>query len=94
MLVSVPPEGYAGCCEAIAGMDLRADLPSIAAATLVVAGGNDFATPPSHGEAIAAAVPQARFVVLPQPAHLAAVEEPDAVAGLLLDHFKEASGDS
>jgi 3-oxoadipate enol-lactonase len=94
MLVSVPPEGYAGCCEAIAGMDLRADLPSIAAETLVVAGGNDFATPPSHGKTIAAALPQARFVVLPQPAHLAAVEQPDAVAGLLLDHFKEASGDS
>jgi 3-oxoadipate enol-lactonase len=90
MLVGVPPEGYAGCCEAIASMDLRADLPSIAAETLVLAGGNDFATPPSHGAAIASAVPRARFVVLPQPAHLAAVEEPDAVAGLLLNHFEEA----
>jgi 3-oxoadipate enol-lactonase len=25
MLLSVPPEGYAGCCEAIAAMDLRLD---------------------------------------------------------------------
>jgi 3-oxoadipate enol-lactonase len=90
MLVSVPAEGYAGCCEAIARMDLRADLPSIAADTLVVAGGNDVATPPSHGEAIAAAVPRARLAVLPQPAHLAAVEEPAALAGLLLEHFEEA----
>jgi pimeloyl-ACP methyl ester carboxylesterase len=71
-------------------MDLRADLPSIVAETLVVAGGNDFATPPSHGAAIASAVPGARYVVLPQPAHLAAVEAPDGVAGLLLNHFEEA----
>jgi len=90
MLASVPPEGYAGCCEAIASMDLRDDLPAIAADTLVVAGGEDVATPPSHGEAIAAAVPRARLVVLPKPAHLAAVEDPDAVAELLLEHFKEA----
>ncbi len=90
MLLSIPFEGYAGCCEAIAGMDLRADVPSITAATLVVAAGNDVATPAPHGAAIAAAVPQARFVVLPQPAHLAAVEEPDAVAALLLNHLEEA----
>jgi 3-oxoadipate enol-lactonase len=90
MLASVPPEGYAGCCEAIASMDLRDDLPAIAADTLVVAGGEDVATPPSHGEAIAAAVPRARLVVLPKVAHLSAVEDPDAVAELLLEHFKEA----
>jgi 3-oxoadipate enol-lactonase len=91
MLLSVPPEGYAGCCEAIAGMDLRADLASIATDTLVVAGANDAATPPAHGEAIAAAVPHARLAVLPGPAHLAAVEEPDALAALLLDHFEEVA---
>jgi 3-oxoadipate enol-lactonase len=90
MLLRVPAEGYAGCCEAIASMDLRAELPSIAADTHVVAGGDDMATPPSHGEAIAAAIPRARLVVLPGRAHLAAVEDPDAVAGLLLRHFEEA----
>lgn len=90
MLASVSAEGYAGCCEAIASMDLRGDLPTIAADTLVVAGGEDVATPPSHGEAIAAAVPRARLVVLPKVAHLSAVEDPDAVAELLLEHFKEA----
>jgi 3-oxoadipate enol-lactonase len=91
MLLSIPPEGYAGCCEAIAGMDLRPDLPGIATDTLVVAGANDAATPPAHGEAIAAAVPRARLVVLPRPAHLAAVEEPGALAALLLDHFEEVT---
>lgn len=91
MLLSIESEGYAGCCEAISTLDLRAELPSIVADTLVVSGGNDVAIPPSHGQAIAQAVPRARFVVLPQPAHLAAVEEPDAVAGLLVKHFEEGS---
>jgi 3-oxoadipate enol-lactonase len=27
MVAGTPPEGYAGCCEAIGAMDLRADLP-------------------------------------------------------------------
>src|SRR5437588_634781 len=33
-LVATPAEGYAGCCEAIAAMDLTGDLPSISAPTL------------------------------------------------------------
>ena len=35
------PDGYAGCCEAIADMDLRPDLPAITAPTLVIAGADD-----------------------------------------------------
>ena len=45
-------DGYAGCCAAIAGMDLRGELGSIAAPTLVIAGADDPATPPDHGAAI------------------------------------------
>src|SRR5258708_10948723 len=33
---STDPEGYASCCEAIAGMDLRAELAAITAPTLVL----------------------------------------------------------
>lgn len=91
MLLDIPREGYAGCCEAIATMDLREELPRITADTLVVAGGNDVATPPSHGEAIVAALPRARLAVLPRAAHLAAVQEPAAVAALLLHHFESTA---
>ena len=44
ILAATPREGYAGCCEAIAEMDLIPDLPSIAAPTLVIAGEQDPAT--------------------------------------------------
>jgi 3-oxoadipate enol-lactonase len=50
MLAATPAEGYAGCCEAIAAMDLRPDLAAISAATLVIAGVDDTATPPAHGQ--------------------------------------------
>src|SRR5215469_8526808 len=63
------PGGYAGCCEAIASMDLRADLAGITAPTLVLAGADDPATPLEHGAAIAGLVTGARLEVIPAAAH-------------------------
>jgi len=87
MLLATPAEGYAGCCEAIAAMDLRAGLGSIAAPTLVLAGADDPATPPPHAEAIVAAIPAARLEVVAGAAHLANIEQPQRVTRLLLDHL-------
>jgi 3-oxoadipate enol-lactonase len=87
MLVGVPREGYAGCCEAIATMDLRDRLSGITADTLVIAAEHDEATPPSHAEDIVSRVPGARLVVLTDAAHLANVEQPDAVTRLLAGHL-------
>lgn len=75
MLRSTDPAGYAGCCAAIRDMDLRATAPLILVPTLVIAGEADPATPPAHGEALAAAIPGARIVLLPA-AHLSNVEAP------------------
>jgi 3-oxoadipate enol-lactonase len=86
-LAAVPPEGYAGCCEAIAAMDLRPVLHRVSAPTLVIAGGEDPATPPAHSEEIVAAVPDARLAVVAHAAHLASVEQPVAVTRLLNAHF-------
>jgi 3-oxoadipate enol-lactonase len=87
MFVSNPPEGYARCCEAIAAMDLFERLGRIAAPTLVLSAEQDPATPPEHGDAIAAAIPGARHVVLPDAAHLAPVERPEAVTAAVLEHL-------
>jgi 3-oxoadipate enol-lactonase/4-carboxymuconolactone decarboxylase len=89
MFGGVDAESYAQCCEAIAGMDLRPDLGRIAAPTLVVAGADDQATPPAHGQLIAETVAGSRLVVLDDAAHLAPVEQPGAVARLLFEHFAE-----
>lgn len=86
------PAGYAACCEAIAGMDLRPDLPGITAPTLVLAGADDPATPPEHGAAIAALITGARLEVLPAAAHLATVEAAERVTAGLLAHLRAAVG--
>ncbi|WP_406691086.1 3-oxoadipate enol-lactonase [Saccharopolyspora sp. ID03-671] len=91
MILSADPEGYAGCCEAIAEMDVLDGLPGITAPTLVIAGAEDPATPPSHAERIAAGVPGARVEVLSPAAHLANAEQPEAVNRLLLEHFGGAA---
>jgi len=87
MVARMPAEGYAACCEAIASWDIRAQLASIAAPTLVIAGAEDLATPPAHAYAIAAAVPECRVEVIAGAAHFAAVERPLLVARLLLEHL-------
>jgi 3-oxoadipate enol-lactonase len=88
------PDGYAGCCAAIAGMDQRASLPSITAPTLVLAGADDPATPPEHGEVIVRGIPGARLEVIPGAAHLAAVSAPELVTPALLGLLAREAGSS
>lgn len=93
ILTATPPEGYAGCCEAIAEMDLTPDLPSIAATTLVIAGEQDPSTPPEHGRRIAELIPGARFEVISPAAHLATIERPDLTTAMILRFLTEGRGE-
>jgi 3-oxoadipate enol-lactonase len=83
-LIATPREGYAGCCEAIAAMDLTPDLGSIRAPTLVLAAEHDPSTPPEHGHRIAELIPAARFELVSNAAHLATVERPDLTTMMIL----------
>ena len=83
----VIPDGYAGCCDAIAAMDLRPLLPSVTAPTLVIAGAEDPATPPWHGAVIASAIPGARLRVIRGAAHLANVSSAAEFSATLLAHL-------
>jgi 3-oxoadipate enol-lactonase len=87
MLLAADPEGYAGCCEAIADHDLRASLGRIEAATLIIAGADDPATPPDHARMMEAGIDGARLVVLDDARHLANIERPDDVNRELLQHL-------
>jgi len=87
MVSSTPAEGYAGCCEAIAALDLRDELSSITAPTLAIAGADDPATPPAKLEEIAAAIPGARLLIVAQAAHLANVEQPGVITPALVEHL-------
>ena len=87
MLTGCDPVGYAACCGAIERMDLRADLPRIAAPTLVISGSDDPATPVEHQRLIAEAIPGARHEIVAPAAHIAAVEQPAAVTTLIREHL-------
>lgn len=89
MVAATPAEGYAACCEAIAAMDLRPDLPSITAPTLAIAGADDPATPPAYLEEIAAAVRDGRLLVVPEAAHLANAQQPAVVTPAIIEHLTQ-----
>ncbi len=76
-------ENYVASCLALGKMDQRAGLPGIRAATAIVVGELDEATPPAHAEALASAISDAKLTVIPGCKHLSALERPDDVlAGL------------
>lgn len=87
MFLSVDPEGYARCCEALAEWDARETLTSIVAPTLVVAGASDPTSPPGEMADMARAIADARFEVLDGAAHLANVEGAQAFNQLLKEHL-------
>jgi 3-oxoadipate enol-lactonase/4-carboxymuconolactone decarboxylase len=90
---ALDPQGYAGCCVAIAGLAVKDGLPSITTPTLVVAGSLDKATPPATGaEPIAAAIPGAKLVSLPT-GHISPLERPDALATVLAGFFQPSPAD-
>jgi 3-oxoadipate enol-lactonase len=86
-LVDTPRDEYAACCEALAHWDFRDRLGEIQAPTLVIAAAEDVATPPEHAEVLANGIPDAKLVVLPDAAHLANVEQPEAFSKLVADHL-------
>jgi 3-oxoadipate enol-lactonase len=86
-LEGVDPEGYAGCCGAIAALDLRSSLGRISAPALVIAGAEDPATPPWHGARIASAVGRSRLRVIRGGSHLANISQPGEVTAALLAHL-------
>lgn len=92
MLAATPPEGYAGCCEAVATADLRPDLASISAPTLVVAGARDPSVPAEEVEALAASIRRCRTVRV-DAAHLANVERAEQVTGSIREHLLASEED-
>jgi pimeloyl-ACP methyl ester carboxylesterase len=66
-------------------LDLRAELRSIEAPTLVVAGEDDFIAGPACAEAIVRELQDVRSVTVPASGHFVYVEQPDAFRAALTD---------
>lgn len=91
MALTIGVEGFARQQEAIIGRpDSRPSLAAIAVPTLVLVGDRDPLTPPELAEEIAAAIPDARLVVVEQCGHAATLEQPAAVNRALVDWITAA----
>ncbi|MCW4459820.1 3-oxoadipate enol-lactonase [Microbacterium sp. MPKO10] len=90
MISATSSEGYAGCCQAIAGVDLVPRLAQIQQPLLAIAGRGDRATPAEHLELVASRAANARLEMVPG-AHLATVENDVMVNDLLRGHLDAAA---
>lgn len=89
MIRATQPQGYIGCAHALKGLDYLRRLGELAAPVLYVVGAEDAGAPKAAMEAMAAATPDGRLVVLPGLAHVPNMEDPavfeQALAGWIGD---------
>jgi pimeloyl-ACP methyl ester carboxylesterase len=85
------PRGFANGCRANLGLGeapLDPALPRITAPTLLIASPQDPLCPPRASEIVAAGVPGAAIEVLDGAAHQIPLEQPEALARLILDFLE------
>lgn len=84
MLVRQDRGGYAATCGAIRDADFTATVSAIKVPVLCIAGDQDGSTPPDVVRATAGMIPNARFEVIEGCGHIPCVEQPAALARLLV----------
>lgn len=90
MMAEQPAEGIIGALGGLRDRaDSRATLPTIDVPVLVVGGEVDTLTPPADMHALAAALPNARAVIIPAAGHLSPLENPAAVNKALTGFLRE-----
>lgn len=78
---------YAHVCGALAGFDVRDQLPSTTDPILAINGAQDQVCPPSDAQFIEERAPKGQAAVVKSAGHLAPAEAPEETAALLADFF-------
>jgi 3-oxoadipate enol-lactonase len=78
MIRTTPPRGYAGCCHAIAALNLTDHLKAITLPTLIIVGEDDPGTPVAASRVIHEQIKGSELVILKSAAHLSNLEQPEA----------------
>jgi 3-oxoadipate enol-lactonase len=89
MVAANPPMGYAANCRGIGAFDVRADLPRIAAPTLVIGGTEDYSISLEQKRELADGIPGARFVAVPDASHTVPEEQPEVFNREVLAFLRE-----
>jgi 3-oxoadipate enol-lactonase len=77
-ILKTPVPGYVGCCHAIPKINVTARLKELELPALVICGEQDPGTPPAMARDIQQNLPGAQLALIPQAAHLANIEQPEA----------------
>jgi len=86
MCHDVGPQAFVRQQKAImARVDSRPLLPAIRCPALVLVGAQDELTPPHLADEMAAGIPGARLVTVPDCGHLSTIEQPEAVTRALME---------
>jgi 3-oxoadipate enol-lactonase len=75
MIRTTPPRGYAGCCHAIAALNLTDRLKEITLPTQIIVGEDDPGTPVSASRTIHEQIKGSELVILKSAAHLSNLEQ-------------------
>lgn len=78
ILLAIEPGAFIAACRSLVACDLTRGLSAMRVPTLVVFGALDQATPPPLNRVIAAGIPGARLVEIPDCGHCPPLEQPDA----------------
>jgi 3-oxoadipate enol-lactonase len=88
MLLSTPPQGYIGCCEAIRDMDQGESIRRITAPTLIIAGKEDPATTMEAAKFMHERIKGSKLTAL-DAAHISNIEQPQAYTDAVLGHLTQ-----
>ncbi|MEO0495973.1 MAG: 3-oxoadipate enol-lactonase [Pseudomonadota bacterium] len=83
MLIRQPEIGYAGTCHAIRDADFTSRASDVDVPALCIAGDEDQSTPPASLEALAKAIPDARYELIKGCAHLPCIEKPELMSEMI-----------
>ena len=89
MILSHDPRGYVGCCHALKTLDYLRHLDRMTYPTLYVGGDQDKGAAPDVMQAMADRTPGGRYVPIPNAAHVANINQPDAFNGAVLPFLVE-----
>ncbi|WP_305988356.1 3-oxoadipate enol-lactonase [Roseibium sp. MMSF_3544] len=85
MILSHDPAGYIANCRALQGLDYFRRLDKIGIPVLYVGGSHDKGAAPAVMQAMADATPGASFVEIPNAAHVANINAPEAFNAAVMD---------
>lgn len=78
MVLANDPQGYIACCHALKGLDCLRRLGDAGAPVLYVGGDQDMGAAPAVMQEMADATPGGRYVSIPDAAHVANINAPEA----------------